>query len=117
MLNKLNHRLEALMPIITPVSVIIGILLSHWLYFLVPIVPWIFAWITFSGSIGLSTKEFRRVLAFPLPIIVTLFILHILMPFIALIFGRLLFPQDPLFITGLVLLLVIPTGVISFMWE
>ena len=43
-------------------------------------------------------------------------LLHVVIPVLTLALGNLLFPDAPLFTTGLVLEYVIPTGVASLMW-
>lgn len=47
---------------------------------------------------------------------VTLLILHLLMPLLAFGTGTWLFPDNPFYVTGLVLAFVIPTGVTSLIW-
>ncbi len=116
MLAAFNRYLEAWMPLVTPVSVVLGLVMANELNGFVGAVPWIFALITFSGSIGLSLRDFRTAIARPLPIILTMLNLHLLMPLIAMFAGRLFFPGDPLIVTGMILLLLVPTGIVSFMW-
>jgi BASS family bile acid:Na+ symporter len=116
MLQTINKRLEKLMPLITPASVILGILLSSWLDSYAYLVPWIFAFLTFSGSLGSNFSDLRSVLKQPFPMIVCLVILHILMPLIALGVGKLLFYNDPYTVTGLILAFSIPTGIMSLLW-
>ncbi|CAG7641111.1 Pantothenate precursors transporter PanS [Paenibacillus solanacearum] len=116
MLQKLNRTLEKWMPLITPTSVVLGMLLTVWLKPYTPFVPWIFAFITFAGSLSLNLKDLQRVMTHPLPIIVSLVLLHGIMPLIAWGTGHLMLPGDPQLVTGLVLLLALPTGIVSFMW-
>ena len=86
--------------------------LSHLNGILVPL----FAFMTFSNSLGGGFRELGRVFLHPLPVILELALLHIVIPVATLGLGSLLFPNDPLFTTGLVLEYVIPTGVASLMW-
>jgi len=115
-LARLNSTLEKLMPLITPTSVLIGFLLSQTLSPYTGWVPWIFAIMTFSGSLSMNFQDLRRVLQHPLPIVLFLIIIHALMPLAAWLVGSVAFPDDALMVTGLILLLAIPTGIISFMW-
>ncbi|TVY09436.1 bile acid:sodium symporter family protein [Paenibacillus cremeus] len=116
MLNKLNKTLEKWMPLLTPTSVVLGMLLTVYLRSYSNIVPWIFAFITFSGSLSLNFKDLKRVLTHPLPIFVSLLMLHVIMPAAAWGIGHILFPGDPHLVTGLVLFMAVPTGIVSFMW-
>lgn len=115
-LQKVNIFLNRLMPVITPTSVVIGIILASNLNSYTYLVPWIFAFMTFAGSLGSDFKSFGRALAHPMPILVALLVLHIIMPVWAWAFGHLAFSGDIYTITGLILAVVIPTGITSFIW-
>lgn len=104
------------MPILTPSSVAIGVLAGSHLQPLAPLSPWIFAFMTFAGSLGSGFGEFARVLVRPLPLLVNLLILHAFMPLIAWGAALLFYPDDIHIVTGLILSAVIPTGISSFLW-
>jgi BASS family bile acid:Na+ symporter len=116
MLSHLNRQLEKILPLITPVSVLIGVLLGSHLSGYTFLSPWLFAFMTFSGSISSSFKEFVKVIVQPLPLITTLLILHVGMPLLALGLGHAVYSHEPLTITGLILAAAIPTGITSFVW-
>ncbi|MFE5320110.1 bile acid:sodium symporter family protein [Paenibacillus sp. NPDC056579] len=116
MLTKLNKTLEKIMPVLTPAAVGVGLLSASWLHTLSFLVPWIFAVMTFAGSIGSNFKDLGKVMKHPLPIIAVFLILHLVMPLIGWAAGTLIFPGDDLTQTGFVLLFVIPTGVVSLVW-
>ncbi|MDR6552055.1 bile acid:sodium symporter family protein [Paenibacillus qinlingensis] len=116
MLPQLNRQLEKILPLITPLSVLIGVLLGSHLSGFTYLSPWLFAFMTFSGSISSSFKEFIKVVVQPLPLLTTLFILHVGMPLIALGLGHVVYSHEPLTITGLILAAAIPTGITSFVW-
>lgn len=116
MLATLNRTLEKWMPIITPTSVMVGVILSIWLAPLTYLVPWIFAFMTFSGSLNSNFTDLKRVILHPKRIIICLAILHIIMPLLALGTGNILFSGDSYTITGIVLAFVIPTGIMSLIW-
>lgn len=116
MLIRLNKALEKAMPFITPTAVAVGLIGSVWLHNLSFLVPWIFAMMTFFGSIGSNFKDLRKVMMHPLPIIANFIILHLAMPLLGWGAGSLFFPGDDLTQTGFVLLFVIPTGVVSLVW-
>lgn len=116
MLQNLNKQLERMMPLLTPISVVIGVLLAGILSPLDFLVPWIFAFMTFAGALNSNFKSLQKAIAHPAPVLLTLFLLHFLMPALAWAVGHLTFPNDPLTITGLILAMVIPTGITSFIW-
>jgi BASS family bile acid:Na+ symporter len=116
LLLKLNQQLEKILPLITPASVLIGVLLGSHLSGFAYLSPWLFAFMTFSGSISTSFRELARVVTQPLPLIATLFILHLVMPLLAMGLGHLTYSGDSLTITGLILAAAIPTGITSFVW-
>lgn len=116
MLRKLNSSLERWIPIITPFSVLIGVLLGAKLTSYTFLIPWIFSVISFSSSLGLNVQDLRRTIKKPLPILVCLLILQIIMPIIAFGLGKLIFYNDYYTVTGIILAFTIPTGVVSLMW-
>ncbi len=116
MIRSVNQFLEKGMPVITPLSVITGVLLADLFISWVYIVPWIFAFITMSSSIGVKIEKIKHALVHPLPIFLALFIIQVMMPAIAYFSGHLFFPNDQWTLVGLVIAFVIPTGVISIMW-
>ena len=104
------------MPLITPAGVVLGVIFAYYLDSYIFLVPWFFAFITFSGSLGSNFSSLKRVVANPVPILIVLAILHVVMPVWAWMLGHIVFPGDSLTITGLVLGVVIPTGVTSLLW-
>lgn len=115
MLDNLNKRLQKLMPILTPASLIIGVLLGdvggHFLF----LVPWIFAFMTFAGSLSLNFKGLQSFKKYPFVIILTIAFLHIVMPIWAYFVATMLF-DDHLLTIGFILSVAVPTGVTSFIW-
>lgn len=115
-LQKLNKILEKLMPLVAPSGVVLGLLFTDGLRPLTFLVPWIFGMMTFAGSLGSNFKDLRKVVLNPLPLLTCLAVIHIVMPLLALLTGHLIFPGDVMTLTGLVLLFVIPTGIVSVVW-
>ncbi|OXM82762.1 bile acid:sodium symporter family protein [Paenibacillus rigui] len=116
MLNRLNKTLEKVLPFLTPTAIVVGLLCASWLHSFSFLVQWIFACMTFAGSIGSNFNDLRKVMMHPMPIIATFVILHLIMPVLGWGAGTLFFPGDDLTQTGFVLLFVIPTGVVSLVW-
>jgi bile acid:Na+ symporter, BASS family len=116
MLEKLNSQLEKIMPLITPISVVAGVLLSEQIEEFSFLIPWIFAVMTFSGSLSSNFHSLKNVITHPLPIFIALAILHIIMPLWAWGIGHITFSGDIYTITGLILGMAIPTGITSLIW-
>ncbi|MCV9886438.1 bile acid:sodium symporter family protein [Metabacillus halosaccharovorans] len=116
MLYKINRQLEKWMPVITPISVVTGVLLADKLLALTFLIPWLFAFMTLTGSLGSNFSSLKGVIKKPLPLFVIILLLHLIMPLIAWLVGQSFYPNDHLTITGFVLASVIPTGITSFIW-
>jgi predicted Na+-dependent transporter len=116
MLQTLNKKLEKVMPLITPASVLLGVLLSVYIQDFSYLIPWIFAFMTFAGSLNSNFKSLSDVVRHPLPIFAAMILLHILMPIWAWGIGHITFQDDIFTITGIVLGMAIPTGITSFIW-
>ena len=61
-----------------------------------PITMGLFAFMTFANSLGGGFRELGRVFLRPLPVVVTLVLLHVVIPVLTLALGNLLFPDAPL---------------------
>ncbi|MFT8321456.1 MAG: bile acid:sodium symporter family protein [Bacillus sp. (in: firmicutes)] len=116
MLQRLNAFLGKWMPLLTPTSVIIGVILAGFLHHFSFLVPWIFAGMTFTGSLTSNFQSVKHTITHPLSLILTLSVLHIITPLWAFAIGHLFFQNDPFTITGLTLAVVIPTGITSVIW-
>lgn len=115
MFSILNQAVERFMPILTPLSLVVGILLGARISEYVILVPFIFAFMTFSSSLSLNFKSLGSFLKHPLFVITVLLYIHVLMPLIA-IGGSKLFFDDAHIQLGFILAMAIPTGVTSFIW-
>lgn len=113
---SINKFLEKTMAYFIPFSVVIGVLVSDYIVDFAWLIPWIFAFMTFAGSLNSNFASFKDAVLHPLPIFVTFTILHIVMPLLSFCIGHLVFPGEMLTITGLVLAMAIPTGITSFVW-
>lgn len=116
MLLNMNKFLEKIMPLITPSSLVLGILLSAFIQDVSFLIPWIFAFCTFAGSLGSNFKALKDVILHPLPIFIALSLLHVIMPLWAWAVGLIAFNGDIFTITGLILGMAIPTGITSLIW-
>ena len=116
MLQSMNAFLGKWMPLLTPVSVVVGVLLSSFLNNFSFLVPWVFAAMTFTGSLNSNFKSMKHTIFHPLSLLLTLAVLHVITPIWAFVIGHLFFGNDPYTITGLTLATVIPTGITSVIW-
>lgn len=115
-LTRLNQLLGRYYPYFTVGCVLLGVLSPGLLSGLNQITVPLFAFITFSNSLGGGYGDLFRVARHPRPVLTVLFLLHIVMPLIAMGLGSFLFPNAPLFTLGLILEYAIPTAVASLMW-
>lgn len=115
MVHPLNQFIQRYMPILTPLSLVIGVLLeklgSH-LLFLVPI---LFALMTFISSLNLKFRDIKVFKMYPKTILFIIAFLHILMPLWAYTIAELIF-DDHLLTIGFLLSVAVPTGVTSVIW-
>lgn len=116
-LNKLNQALERLMPILTPAGVVLGLILGSRVSWMKPSVTWLFAFLTFSGALGINSSSFLKVIKKPKNILVFFLGTNIIMPILAWALASLFFGSDPAIVTGYVLLLSIPTAVSGYIWS
>jgi len=114
-LQKINYYLERLLPITTPLSIVIGFLLSSFFIQLRPLVPWLFGLITFSGVLKLKAAELGAAIRSPLPIILCFAAAHVLMPVIAMFVSSVFF-INPDIVAGFILLFSGPTAISGFIW-
>ena len=116
MLEKFNSFIEKWMAFVTPVCLLMGVLFPDIAKHGVPYVTYAFAFMTFIGALKSRFRDVADVFKRPLPLILMLFVLHVLVPVIACGIGHLLFPGNANYITGMVLEFSVPTAVISLMW-
>jgi predicted Na+-dependent transporter len=115
-LQKMDRFLSDKIIWFTIICLLLGVFFSGPLSILVPITPALFAVMTFINTLGCSFRQIGHVVAHPIPVLVLLAVLHVVLPVLCLGLCTLLFPNEPLFTTGLVLNFVLPTGIASLMW-
>ncbi|MCL1954521.1 MAG: hypothetical protein FWF61_01135 [Brevinematales bacterium] len=113
--QKTNYVLERLIPITTPMAIVIGFLLSSFFIHLRPFVPTLFGIMTFSGALKLRPAQLGTVLRNPSPILLFFFAAHIIMPVFAMAVSSLFLANQDV-TTGFVLLFSGPTAVSGFIW-
>ncbi|GLC89178.1 bile acid:sodium symporter family protein [Lysinibacillus piscis] len=115
MLQQINTYLQKWMPILTPLSLIVGVLFATIGQQFLFLVPWLFAFMTFAGSLSMNMDSVKSVRQYPAVIVLVLIFLHMLMPLWAYAVSIAIF-HDHLLTVGFVLAVAIPTGVTSFIW-
>jgi Predicted Na+-dependent transporter len=116
-LIQANKTLNRLMPIITPLGVVVGLLLGSSVKFLTPFITLLFAVVTFSGAIKLKFKDFISILLHPGKLIVAFVSAHVLAPLVVFLILRLTgFSRIPE-ATGYILLTATPIAVSSYIWS
>ena len=117
MLSSLNSFIEKRMAIVTPLCVLAGVAFPEITGKWQPLVPFIFAFMTFIGGLKSSVPELIDVIRKPRPLLLSLLGLHVIVPLLALLVGNLLFPGDDNVITGMVLEFIVPSAVVGLMWS
>ncbi|SDZ47710.1 Predicted Na+-dependent transporter [Evansella caseinilytica] len=116
MLRIMNRFIERWMPLLTPISLTIGIIYADFFKPHSYLVPWMFAFITFSSSLSITLRKIGEALRHPLPIFTAIIIIQGIIPVIAFAAGKWLFPSEQWIVIGLVLAFSIPTAVASILW-
>jgi predicted Na+-dependent transporter len=114
--GSINQWLERMMPVLTPLGIVLGFLLPGVFIRLRPFVPLLFGLMTLSGSLKLTAGELGQTMKSPLGIGLFFLSSHILMPLTALFFSALVFKGDADTVAGYVLLYSAPTAVSGFIW-
>lgn len=115
MVQSLNKFIQRWMPVLTPLSLVIGVLLekigTHFLF----LVPLLFAVMTFISSLNLKFRDIKVFKQYPKTILFMIAFLHILMPLWAFFLAELIF-DDRLLTIGFLISVAVPTGVTSVIW-
>lgn len=116
-MNSFNKFAGKWMPFIVVACLCLGITFAEPIGKLTFLVPFLFAFMTFTGTINSGFHELLNVAKHPLPLIVSLLILHLAVPLLALGLGELFFSGNSYFIAGMVLEFVVPSAVASLLWS
>ena len=115
MVQQLNQFIQRWMPILTPLSLVIGVLLEGIGGHLLFLVPILFACMTFISSLSLKFHDIKVFKEYPKTILFVIAFLHILMPLWAYFLAEIIF-DDRLLTIGFILSVAVPTGVTSVIW-
>lgn len=115
MLEKLNAFLQKYIAILTPLSLVLGVLLESIGQHLLFLVSWLFAFMTFAGSLNMKFKDVKIFVKHPALILFSIIFLHLFMPVWAYFLATVIF-NDHLLTIGFVLSVAVPIGVSSVIW-
>lgn len=115
MLEKFNFFIQRWMAVLTPLSLVLGVLLEDGGGHLLFLVPWLFAFMTFSSSLSMKFNDIKVFTTYPKTILFSIAFLHILMPIWAYFLSIIIF-DDHLLTLGYVISVAVPTGVTSVIW-
>ncbi|SER79191.1 bile acid:sodium symporter family protein [Psychrobacillus sp. OK032] len=115
MLQKFNFFIQRWMAVLTPLSLVLGVLLEDVGKHLLFLVPWLFAFMTFSSSLSMKLNDIKVFTKYHKIILVSIAFLHILMPIWAYFLSIIIF-DDHLLTIGFVISVAVPTGVTSVIW-
>jgi len=116
MIAKTNKLLDSAMPVITPLGVIFGFVLTEQLRPHKDFVTYLFSFITFTGGLTLSFDEFKAALKRPLVIINVILCSHFLIAGVSALIASVVFAGRHDIVSAYVLLMAIPTAVTSYIW-
>ena len=112
----LGKFLAGHMQIIVPICVALGVLFPQQIGVLKPIVPTLFAFMTFQGALSNTFHQVADVFHRPLHLVLALLVSAVLIPIAAYAMGSLFFGSDPNLVCGIVLEYSVPVAVTAFMW-
>lgn len=115
-MDSFNRFAGKWMPVIVLCCLTLGVVFHDAIGTLTFLVPYLFAFMTFTGALNASFRQVLDIARHPLPIIVSFVIIHVAIPLSALGLGKLFFPGNSYLITGTVLEYVVPTAVAASMW-
>ncbi|MER1986456.1 MAG: bile acid:sodium symporter family protein [Solibacillus sp.] len=115
MLARFNAFLQKWMPVLTPLSLVVGVFLEGIGQQLLFLVPWLFAFMTVVSSLSLKVRDLKVFINYPKTILFSIAFLHIIMPLWAYIVSIVLF-DDHLLTVGFIIAVAVPTGVTSIIW-
>ena len=113
---KLNRIFEKRMILVVGSGIVLGAVFNNFFILLKSWVPYLFAYITIVVTLNCSFQDFKKVFKAPGLLLNIIGLLHLFLPFIAMILARTLLPEQPLLQAGIVLITAAPIGVASTMW-
>jgi predicted Na+-dependent transporter len=114
--QRLGDFLGRHMVVIIPTFLMIGVSFPEHLGRLRPIIPTLFAIMTFQNSLANRMADLRETMRSPGPIGLTLLVMHVIFPLLAFTVGGLVFGFGSETVAGIVLEYTVPIGASTVMW-
>ena len=115
-LYRFNSFIERWMALVTPTCLAFGVLFPQIAKHGVPFVPYVFAFMTFTGALKSRFRDVVNVFKSPVSLLIVMALLHLVIPGAACLVGNLAFPDNPSLVTGMVIEFAVPTAVVALMW-
>jgi BASS family bile acid:Na+ symporter len=112
----LNQFLEKRMIMVMGFAIVAGAVFHNQMVGLKPLVPYLFAYMTFVVAINCGARDFQNAIKAPLPLLTIFGALHIVLPILAAFLARTFLPDNPLLQAGVILGTAAPIGVSSSIW-
>lgn len=113
----MNASLDRLMPVLTPLAVVVGLVLGSRIEAWGSLTPSLFAAMTFIGGLGISARQFTAVITRPKALGIFALGSILLMPLLGWLFATLAFASNTEIKTGIILLTAIPTAITGYIWS
>jgi BASS family bile acid:Na+ symporter len=113
---RLNRLLEARMIWVVGFGLLLGAVFHQRMALLKPVIPFIFAYITFAVALGCGFQDFGSALKAPGLLLGMLGLLHLVLPIGATLLAGWALPNQPQLQAGIVLGTATPVGVSAVIW-
>ena len=113
---KMGKWLGAHMMFIAPLCVLCGVMWPEVFSTYKPLVPFLFAVMTFQGSLNNNVKSVLEVFRHPRYMLAILAVTAVVMPALARLLAGVLFAGNPELVVGITLEYCVPVAVVCFMW-
>lgn len=104
------------MPLLVILCLALGIIFAEDLGRLTFLVPFVFAFMTFSGAIRTNFRQMGEIVRHPVPLLVTYILIHVVIPLVSFGAAKLFLGAYPDYVSGVVLEYLVPAAVSSVMW-
>ncbi|RAI80595.1 bile acid:sodium symporter family protein [Macrococcoides goetzii] len=115
MIALMNKFLQKNIALLTLISLSLGVIFDEFGHHFLIVVPYLFAFMTFAGSMKMKFSDLNIFYKAPKDILFCMIVLHLIMPVLSYLIANLIF-DDHLLVIGFVMLMCVPTGVTSIIW-
>lgn len=115
LIDIMNKFLQKNIALLTLISLSLGVIFDEFGHHFLMFVPYLFAFMTFAGSMKMKFSDLNIFYKAPKDILFCMIVLHLIMPVLSYLIANLMF-DDHLLVIGFVMLMCVPTGVTSIIW-